>query len=35
VGTERLKPIFELLGGKANYEQIRIVVLCLQNRQRA
>jgi ATP-dependent DNA helicase RecQ len=32
VGTERLKPIFELLGGQISYEQIRIVVACLQNR---
>ena len=31
VGTERLKPIFDLLGGQVSYEQIRIVVLCLQN----
>jgi ATP-dependent DNA helicase RecQ len=29
VGTERLKPIFELLDGQVSYEQIRIVVLCL------
>ncbi len=31
VGTERLKPIFELLGGQVAYEQIRIVVVCLEN----
>jgi len=31
VGTERLKPIFDLLGGQISYEQIRIVVLCLEN----
>jgi ATP-dependent DNA helicase RecQ len=30
VGTERLKPIFELLDGQVSYEQIRIVVLCLK-----
>ena len=30
VGTERLKPIFETLGGQISYEQIRIVVLCLK-----
>jgi len=29
VGTERLKPIFERLDGQISYEQIRIVVLCL------
>lgn len=32
VGTERLKPIFELLQGEVPYEQIRIVVLCRKNR---
>ncbi|MHB8970768.1 MAG: DNA helicase RecQ [Pirellulaceae bacterium] len=31
VGTERLKPIHELLGGQVGYELIRIVVVCLQN----
>lgn len=31
VGTERLKPIHELLGGQVGYEVIRIVVVCLQN----
>ncbi len=31
VGTERLRPIFDLLGGQVSYEQIRIVVLCLKN----
>jgi len=30
VGTERLKPIFELLDGQVSYEQIRMVVLCLK-----
>jgi ATP-dependent DNA helicase RecQ len=30
VGTERLKPIFELLGGHVSYETIRIVVCCLE-----
>jgi ATP-dependent DNA helicase RecQ len=30
VGTRRLKPIFELLDGQVTYEQIRIVVLCLE-----
>ncbi len=33
VGTERLKPIFELLGGEVPYEQIRIVATCLNNRR--
>lgn len=28
VGSERLKPIFEALGGGVSYEQIRIVVAC-------
>ena len=32
VGTERLKPIFELLQGEIPYEQIRIVVMCRKNR---
>ncbi|NLX98975.1 MAG: DNA helicase RecQ [Rhodopirellula sp.] len=32
VGLDRLKPIFECLGGEIGYEQIRIVVLCLQNK---
>jgi ATP-dependent DNA helicase RecQ len=31
VGTERLKPIFDLLGGQVGYDQIRIVVWCLKN----
>ena len=31
VGTERLKPIFEELGGEVSYEQIRIALLCLRN----
>lgn len=30
VGTERLKPIFELLDGQIGYEDIRIVVLCMK-----
>jgi len=34
VGTERLKPIFELLDGQVSYEQIRIVVLCLKQASR-
>ena len=34
VGTERLKPIFELLDGQVRYEQIRIVVLCLKQADR-
>ncbi len=32
-GMERLKPIYELLGGQISYEQIRIVVVCRQNAQ--
>ncbi len=28
VGTQRLKPIFELLEGQVSYSQIRLVVLC-------
>ena len=35
VGTERLKPIFERLGGQVGYDQIRIVVLCLAQPNRA
>lgn len=31
VGTERLKPVFDLLGGQVSYDQIRIVVWCLKN----
>jgi len=31
VGTDRLKPIFDLLGGQVSYDQIRIVVLCVKN----
>ncbi len=31
-GTERLKPIFESFGGAVSYEEIRIVVGCLENR---
>jgi ATP-dependent DNA helicase RecQ len=31
VGTERVKPIFELLDGQVSYDQIRIVVLCLNH----
>ena len=30
-GMERLKPIYELLGGQVDYDQIRIVVVCRQN----
>jgi ATP-dependent DNA helicase RecQ len=35
VGTERLKPIFDLLGGQVSYDQIRIVVLCLSQTVRS
>ena len=31
VGGERLKPIFEHLGGEVSYDQIRIVASCLAN----
>ncbi len=31
VGSERLKPIFELLDGDVSYDQIRIVVSCQMN----
>jgi len=31
VGVERLKPIFEHLGGEVSYDQIRIVASCLAN----
>ncbi|MGI9427283.1 MAG: helix-turn-helix domain-containing protein, partial [Bythopirellula sp.] len=31
VGSGRLKPIFEHLGGEVAYEQIRIVARCLAN----
>lgn len=31
VGTERLRPIYDLLGGQVSFEEIRIVVQCLQN----
>ena len=30
-----MKPIFELLGGQVSYEQIRIVVLCLNQTARS
>jgi len=32
-GRDRLKPIFEALGGEVGYNEIRIVVACLQNRE--
>jgi ATP-dependent DNA helicase RecQ len=32
VGTERLKPIYEVLHGRIPYERIRIAVACLANR---
>lgn len=32
VGLQRLKPIYDALGGKVGYDDIRIVVSCLQNR---
>jgi ATP-dependent DNA helicase RecQ len=31
VGSERLKPIFERLGGEVPYDEIRIVANCLAN----
>jgi len=31
VGMERLKPIFEQLGGEIGYDRIRIVMVCLRN----
>jgi ATP-dependent DNA helicase RecQ len=31
VGTEKLKPIFERLGGTVGYNEIRIAVACLRN----
>lgn len=31
----RLKPIFEAIEGKASYDEIRVVVTCLQNQQRS
>jgi len=31
VGMDRLKPVFEQLGGEIDYERIRIVVTCLRN----
>jgi ATP-dependent DNA helicase RecQ len=33
VGTEQLRPIFEYLGEKISYEEIRIVLACLRNAQ--
>ena len=33
VGFERLKPIFEELSGKISYDEIRIVLLCLENEE--
>jgi ATP-dependent DNA helicase RecQ len=29
---DRLKPIFDTLGGDVGYDQIRVVLVCLQNR---
>jgi ATP-dependent DNA helicase RecQ len=34
-GAERLKPIYDALGGRVGYEQIRIVIACLENRASA
>lgn len=31
LGTDRLKPLFEALGGKASYDDIRIALACLRN----
>jgi ATP-dependent DNA helicase RecQ len=33
VGLERLKPVFERLGGDVSYDDIRIVATCVANRQ--
>ena len=30
---DRLKPVFEALGGEVSYEDIRIVVTCQRNRE--
>lgn len=30
VGRDRAKPIFDLLGGEINYDQIRISLACLR-----
>ena len=32
VQTERLKPIFDHLGGEVSFDAIRIVLSCLRNR---
>jgi len=32
VGSERLKPVFEALGGSVPYDRIRVCVACLRNR---
>ena len=34
VGNDRLKPIFEHLGGDVPYDQIRVVANCLANANR-
>lgn len=34
VGNQRLKPIFEHLGGEVSYDEIRIVASCLANAER-
>ncbi|HID24745.1 MAG TPA: hypothetical protein EYP14_20420 [Planctomycetaceae bacterium] len=34
VGSDRLKPIYEQLGGRIPYEQIRVVVECLRAARR-
>jgi ATP-dependent DNA helicase RecQ len=35
VGAGPMKDIFDLLGGQVSFEQIRIVLLCLSNRDRS
>jgi ATP-dependent DNA helicase RecQ len=33
VGVERLKPVFDQLGGSVDYERIKIVLFCLKHAQ--
>jgi ATP-dependent DNA helicase RecQ len=32
-GVERLKPVFDVLQGRIDYQQIRIALACLRNRE--